>query len=91
MDAKPLIAFRRRVALSVVVTLFILVLGVSYQHYYSEESAEYREELVEAYRERNAKDPDEVSLKHWATLALGRYGIDRVEKDYILKPEKSVQ
>ena len=69
--------------LSAVVGALILALGLSYQYYYTEEWREYREELVESYHQFNKNEPSEVELRHWATLALGRYGLERVEKDFI--------
>ncbi len=61
--------FQRKVILRIVVGLFILIMGVSYQYYYNEERLEHREELRAAYRKHYGKDPDPILLKYWTAAS----------------------
>jgi len=75
----------RKIALTAIITFFVLVLGTAYQYYYLEERTEY-EHAIQLY---SLKFHDHKlkpkKLRHLAILAIDRYGLTeahRIEEDY---------
>ena len=76
---------RRKIALTAIITIFIVTIGCAYQYYYLEERTEY-EHAIQLYAVKaHGQKLDAKKLRRLAVIALDRYGpteVWRIEGDY---------
>ena len=82
------LSHRNRVLLTFLLTFTVLLSGVIFQKSYNNKKIKTEQALRTYYEGRYGRPVDPADLRIWTTLAVCRYGIEKVECDYIDKGRK---
>ena len=86
-----LMTIQKKWTLTVIFTALVIAAGVFFQWRYDRRKEDTVRQITEYYRQKYQHEPDAISLKRWVTLAQNRYGVARVERNYIDKGKDEPQ
>ena len=79
-------AVPHRKTVTALLILAILAAGFTYQYLYDRRRIRYREIIAGYHRQYRGSEPDAASLNWWVTLALNRWGLERLKREVFAKP-----
>ncbi len=79
---------RVQINLTILLSCAILLSGVIFQKRYDDKKIKTRQALQAYYEARTHRPVDPADLSIWTTLAVCRYGIEKVECEYIDQDRK---